>query len=110
MTALSLDGEKRKREELEFSRAARFFEFPILAGGMVVLANDQMDPKLPGTSPRYEHGSRKSFRSLRPQDGKTRWKVTEIGAGGLCDALHPPFGRADGGGLQNTATASQRSI
>ena len=71
---------------------------PILAEGLVVLANDQMDPKrfawyLPkGTN--MDPG--KSFLDrARPQDGQDAMESgPKIGAGGLCDALYPPFGRA----------------
>ncbi len=79
VTALSLDGEKMWQRELGLYKGLHgSSNSPILAGGMVVLANDQMDPKrfawyLPkGTN--MDPG--KSFLiALDRKTGKTRWKV-----------------------------------
>ena len=79
VTALSLDGEKMWQRELgPYKGLHGSSNSPILAGGMVVLANDQMDPKrfdwyLPkGTN--MDPG--KSFLiALDRKTGKTRWKV-----------------------------------
>ena len=79
VTALSLDGEKMWQRELgPYKGLHGSSNSPILAGGMVVLANDQMDPKrfdwyLPkGTN--MDPG--KSFLiGLDRKTGKTRWKV-----------------------------------
>ena len=79
MTALSLDGEKIWQRKLgPYTGLHGSSNSPILAEGMVVLANDQMDPKrfawyLPkGTN--MDPG--KSFLiALERKTGKTRWKV-----------------------------------
>ena len=79
VTALSLDGEKIWQRELgPYKGLHGSSNSPILAEGMVVLANDQMDPKrfawyLPkGTN--MDPG--KSFLiALDRKTGKTRWKV-----------------------------------
>ena len=79
VTALSLDGEKMWQRELgPYKGLHGSSNSPILAGGLVVLANDQMDPKrfawyLPkGTN--MDPG--KSFLiALDRKTGKTRWKV-----------------------------------
>jgi len=79
VTALSLDGKKMWRRELgPYKGLHGSSNSPILADGLVVLANDQMDPKrfawyLPkGTN--MDPG--KSFLiALDRKTGKTRWKV-----------------------------------
>jgi len=79
VTALSLDGKKRWQRELgPYKGLHGSSNSPIIAEGMVVLANDQMDPKrfawyLPkGTN--MDPG--KSFLiALDRKTGKTRWKV-----------------------------------
>ena len=79
VTALSLDGKKMWQRELgPYKGLHGSSNSPILAEGLVVLANDQMDPKrfawyLPqGTN--MDPG--KSFLiALDRKTGKTRWKV-----------------------------------
>ena len=79
VTALSLDGKKMWQRELgPYKGLHGSCNSPILAEGLVVLANDQMDPKrfawyLPkGT--KMDPG--KSFLiALDRKTGKTRWKV-----------------------------------
>ena len=79
VTALSLDGKKMWQRELgPYKGLHGSCNSPILAEGLVVLANDQMDPKrfawyLPeGTN--MDPG--KSFLiALDRKTGKTRWKV-----------------------------------
>ena len=79
VTALSLDGKKMWQKELgPYKGLHGSSNSPILAEGLVVLANDQMDPKrfawyLPqGTN--MDPG--KSFLiALDRKTGKTRWKV-----------------------------------
>ncbi len=79
VTALSLDGEKMWQRELgPYKGLHGSSNSPILADGLVILANDQMDPKrfawyLPkGTN--MDPG--KSFLiALDRKTGKTRWKV-----------------------------------
>ena len=79
VTALSLDGKKMWKKELgPYKGLHGSSNSPILAEGLVVLANDQMDPKrfawyLPqGTN--MDPG--KSFLiALDRKTGKTRWKV-----------------------------------
>ncbi len=79
MTALSLDGEEMWRRDLgPYKGLHGSSNSPIIADGLVVLANDQMDPKrfswyLPeGTN--MDPG--KSFLiALDRKTGETRWKV-----------------------------------
>lgn len=79
MTALSLDGKEMWQRDLgPYKGLHGSSNSPIIAGGLVVLANDQMDPKrfawyLPeGTN--MDPGN--SFLiALDRKTGKTRWKV-----------------------------------
>lgn len=74
MIAMSLDGEEQWRRDLgPFKGLHGSASSPIIADGLVVLANDQMDPSRFFSS-RSEPG--KSFLiALERKTGETRWKI-----------------------------------
>jgi outer membrane protein assembly factor BamB len=111
VTALSLDGEKMWQRELgPYKGLHGSSNSPILADGLVVLANDQMDPKrfdwyLPkGTN--MDPG--KSFlMALDRKTGKTRWKVDRRSE---LAGYATPCIRRSGGGTEVVFTSTAHGI